>query len=92
MVFRHGMVHFNTIQDTSVFFYGMSGKVHNGPLINYIKFSEAYKFGTKEKVSYPKFPNELMATSIIDLTNGDEEITKRDNGKKRRKMVFNFYY
>lgn len=69
----------------------MSGKIHNGPLTNTtIKFSEAYKFGTKEKVSYPKFPNELMATSIIDLTNDgkeNQEITKRDKYKERCKMV-----
>ncbi|CAB5217511.1 unnamed protein product [Rhizophagus irregularis] len=77
----YGMVHFNTIKNASVFFYGMIGKVHNGPLINnVIKFSEALKFGTKEKVSYPKILNEL----IIDLTNVDEEITKKDNDKKRK--------
>ncbi|CAB4373397.1 unnamed protein product [Rhizophagus irregularis] len=77
----YGMVHFNTIKDASVFFYGMSSKVHNGPLINnVIKFSEAFKFGTKEKVIYPKIMNEL----IIDLTNVDEEITKKDNDKRRK--------
>ncbi|CAB4441369.1 unnamed protein product [Rhizophagus irregularis] len=71
----------NNSKSRKCFFYGMSGKVHNGPLINnVIKFSEAFKFGTKEKVSYPKILNE----SIIDLTNVEEEITKKDNDKRRK--------
>jgi hypothetical protein len=70
----------------------MSGKVHNGTLINnVIKFSEAFKFGTKEKVSYPKILNE----SIIDLTNVKKKlqrkITIRD-AKWYLILIIKYYY
>jgi len=47
---------------------------------------------TKEKALYLKFSNELTAISTIDLINGNKKITKKDNSKKRYKMIFNFNY
>lgn len=96
--FRHGIVHFDTIKDASIFYYGMQGN-HDGPRNIMIKFSAAFKFGTREEISYPKFENSTstpvtppanVKSSVIDLTENEDEGTV---GKKR-KMVFYFieYY
>ncbi|CAG8722664.1 7346_t:CDS:1, partial [Funneliformis mosseae] len=56
----HGIVHFYTIKDASIFYYDMQGNY--AELYNImIKFSAAFKFETKEEFLYPKFE---ISTSI----------------------------
>ncbi|CAI2198748.1 16046_t:CDS:2 [Funneliformis geosporum] len=51
----HGIVHFDTIKDASLFFYGMREKHELSD--NVIKFSAAYKFGKRQGNCIPKDSN-----------------------------------
>ncbi|PKY12535.1 hypothetical protein RhiirB3_424213 [Rhizophagus irregularis] len=82
---RYGIVHFDTLEDASLFYYGMRGK-QLGPSNIMINFSAAYQFGTRKEVSYPlvKIPNSTtmpvtppVPVIEIDLTEDEGMAPKR---------------
>ncbi|CAB5189178.1 hypothetical protein RhiirA5_428254 [Rhizophagus irregularis] len=82
---RYGIVHFDTLKDASLFYYGMRGK-QLGPSNIMINFSVAYQFGTRKEVLYPlvKIPNSAtmpvtppVPVIEIDLTEDEGMAPKR---------------
>ncbi|RHZ85473.1 hypothetical protein Glove_65g22 [Diversispora epigaea] len=61
--FQHfgcGIVHFDTHQDASIFLKVMKGRTFCISKTVMIKFSEAYKFGTKEPIQFEKITSEVQ--------------------------------
>ncbi|CAI2201203.1 8397_t:CDS:2, partial [Funneliformis geosporum] len=75
--FGCGIVHFDTHKDASTFLHAMKNKLFNISEDKAIRFSEAYKFGTKEFIEYEKIPEERSKRKVvIDVVDDDNDAHK----------------